>query len=187
MAEDVIGLPQTKEELQVLLDSFQRWAEKNGLEWNPIKSQVLMINKPTGVDAVDVMLGVTRLDVRDVIEYLRQQLTRDGFRGKDKAELYSKCNAALQTLLATACCTARLHSSWRSSSGVLKNTCAFSLELTMRFYPIPSAERPEALGMHFAALVFFYLYLLPLSTIRRRCRWWLVGLRRRGLIILRHR
>lgn len=45
-------------------------------------------------------LGGTPLKVTNTIEYLGLQLTRDGFRGKDRIELSTKRNAALQMLIA---------------------------------------------------------------------------------------
>lgn len=44
VADDVIGITKTAGGLQVLLDECQRWAEENGLCWNPAKSQVLEVH-----------------------------------------------------------------------------------------------------------------------------------------------
>lgn len=40
VADDVIGLSYTLEELQLLLKICEEWAARNGLRWNPTTSQI---------------------------------------------------------------------------------------------------------------------------------------------------
>lgn len=41
VADDVIALATTLEEMQLIADTCREWVRKNGLNWNPSKSQFL--------------------------------------------------------------------------------------------------------------------------------------------------
>lgn len=99
VADDVVGLTESMKGLQIVLGAFEAWAERNGLHWNPIKSQVLQLEQEPGVEEVSVTLDGTQLKVYSKVAYLGLQLTRDRFRRKEHSELTSKGTAAVYMLL----------------------------------------------------------------------------------------
>lgn len=92
----MIGLTQTVKGLQALLKSCEEWANKKGLQWNPIKSQILRMYAARAGQEDDIKLYGVLLQFAEVVEYLGLLLTHEGFKGKDRAELLDKCTVALQ-------------------------------------------------------------------------------------------
>lgn len=99
VADDVIGLAHSIEGLQKLLDIYACWAARNGLNWNPTKSQVMRLGPPDTTQDTTVKLNGTVLTLTEEVDYLGLILTREGFKGKDKKELLEKCTGALQMLI----------------------------------------------------------------------------------------
>lgn len=99
VADDLAGVTQTLRGLQVLLKVCESWAIRNGLKWNPTKSQVLRVNPAGRSQDAEVKLDGVKLNFIDVIEYLGLQLAGKGFTGKIKSELLDKCTSTLQLML----------------------------------------------------------------------------------------
>lgn len=99
VADDVIGITRTIEGLHTLLDLCAQWASKNGLSWNPTKSQMLRLKAALAGQTITMEINGVQLEVKDVVEYLGLLLTKDGFKGKNIVELKEKTMNAVQMLI----------------------------------------------------------------------------------------
>lgn len=96
MADDVILIAHTAEEMHLLLDVFSKWAKENILEWKPSKFTVV-IDVPSILTPQLKLSGQT-LKVSTEAQYLGLTITLVGFRKKASDELEKKARVAFSTI-----------------------------------------------------------------------------------------
>lgn len=99
VADDVVGMVNGVESLQILLDACHEWATQNKLKWNPRKSQILCMSVDADLMTTEVNLGGSPLKWVNEVEYLGLRLSREGFLGKKPSEVEKNRKDALQLLM----------------------------------------------------------------------------------------
>lgn len=92
VADDVILIGRSPEELQVLLDVCTRWDSENGLEWKTTKCTIVA-EHPDALEKTFFLAGKP-LTVRREAKYLCITVTTAGFRNKANTELKNKATSA---------------------------------------------------------------------------------------------
>lgn len=108
VADDVIALSATLEQMQVIANACCRWAKTNGLQWNPEKSQLLRMilqlrmeqaegstihetANTQGNDRLEVSLDNKTISPSEEADYLGMKINiRRGFVCKDPAVILAK-------------------------------------------------------------------------------------------------
>lgn len=98
VSDDVVGIVHDTEILQLTLDAFHAWAQKNQLRWNPAKSQILCITANADVTREEIHLGGTPLKWVDEVEYLGLRLSKKVFLGKQPNDVKKNCKSAVYLL-----------------------------------------------------------------------------------------
>lgn len=91
VTNDVVGLVNDQESLQLLLDACHDWAEEKKLSWNQKKSKILCTTAEESAISAEIQLGRTPLKCVNEVEYLGLRLGREGFMGKKPMEVEKKC------------------------------------------------------------------------------------------------
>lgn len=91
VADDVILISNTKEEMQALLEAFTQWALKNRLDWKPAKCKVVADKALIG--PIFELAGQL-LDVKEEAKYLGLVVTMRGFKKTMDKDLENKAKVA---------------------------------------------------------------------------------------------
>lgn len=97
VADDAVISTEEEDGLQIALNACHSWARTNRLLWNSAQSQVLNTQPEAGAKDT-VKLGGVNLAWADEVEYLGLRLSKDGFLGKQLAEVEEKGRGAVHML-----------------------------------------------------------------------------------------